>query len=139
VSEQSPTNEKSARFVLAIQALGSNATSPRDAAHEACHAMQWGVKKKWTRDNIHAKKPRERARGVRCEILARAVEQLVCADLGIDCGTVERWALVCWMEMIKNEGISLPTGDWLANNIRAAMETPEARDLAYRVLALTLG
>ena len=124
-------------LVAAVRAKGSDARDPRDAAHEACHALKWGVTKKWTRDNIHAKKPRVRSNGVSDEILARAVEQLVSADVGYDCGTVESWAFTCWMEMLKNEGISLPGGDWLEKRIRERMESPAARELADRVLALS--
>jgi hypothetical protein len=123
-------------LVTEVQRRGSDAANPRDAAHEACHALHWGVKKKWTRDNIHAKKPKTRFIAVRHEILARAVEQLVCAKLGVDCGTVEHWAFVCWMEMLKNERVSLPSGDWLATQIYEAMKTEEAQALATRVLAL---
>ena len=123
-------------LVDAVRAKGSDAGDVRDAAHEACHALRWGVSKKWTRDNIHARKPKNRSEGVRDEILARAVEQLVSADLGYDCGTVEHWATVCWMETIRNEGISLPVGDWLEKAIRSCMASKEARRWADRVLAL---
>lgn len=45
---------RATNLVNTIQAKGSDAMDARDAAHEACHALMWGVKKKWTRDNIHA-------------------------------------------------------------------------------------
>jgi hypothetical protein len=121
----------------AIRARGSDATSLRDAAHEACHALKWGVKKRWTRDNIHAKKPRVRAYGVADEIEARAVEQLVCRGLGVDCGTVDHWAHVCWMETLKNERISLPAGDWLADHIRSAMQRKATQKMVEKVIALS--
>ena len=133
-----------ADLVAIVRARGSDANEARDAAHEACHALSWGVKKPWTRDNIHARKPKDSRifgpmPGVREEILARAVEQLVCARLGYDCGTVEKWAMVCWMEMIKNEGISLPTeGNWLVTRVREDMKTERAAAMADRVLALTM-
>lgn len=123
-------------LVAIVRARGSDAEDPRDAAHEACHALEWGVTKKWTRNNIHAKKPRARAFGVSSEILARAVEQLVCRDLGVDCGSIEKWAAVCWMEMLKNEGIVLPTGDWLPDAVKQAMRHDRARRYADAVLAL---
>lgn len=124
----------SAVLLLAIRARGSDATTLRDAAHEACHALQWRVTKKWTRDNIHAKRPKARSSGVADEITARAVEQLVCARLGVDCGTVERWADVCWLETLKNERISLPTGSWLADQIRTRMASDGAKRMTERVL-----
>ncbi|WP_293365077.1 hypothetical protein [Phenylobacterium sp.] len=40
------------------------------------------------------------------------------------------------MEMLKNEGISLPAGDWLEKAIRKRMESPAAREWADRVLEL---
>jgi hypothetical protein len=125
----------------AIRKRGVTSSSIRDAAHEACHALEWGVKKPWTRDNIHAKKPKAHrifgpAPGIRSEVLARAVEQLVCGSLGVDCGPVEHWAAVCWMEMFKNERISLPEGDWLESRIRSAIGNPKSRAMADRVLAL---
>lgn len=123
------------RLVDAVRKRGSNADDPRDAAHEACHALEWGVTKKWTRDNIHARKPRIRSDGVSSEITARAVEAIVCADLGVKYD-VDKWAFTCWMEMLKNEGISLPTGSWLADAIRRRMKTDGARRMANRVLAL---
>lgn len=123
-------------LVEAVQARGSDARDIRDAAHEARHALKWGVRKKWTRDNIHAKKPRARSEGVADEILARAVEQLVSADLGYDCGSVFTWAMVCYVEMIKNERISLPGGDWLEKAIRSCMASKIARKWADRVIAI---
>jgi hypothetical protein len=128
-------------LITAVRAKGSDASDLRDAAHEACHALSWRVSAPWTRDNIHAKKPKPHRifgdmPGIREEILARAVEQLVCVKLGVDCGTVSRWALVCWMEMLKNERVSLPTGDWLEAQIRDAMGTALAEDMAKAVLRL---
>lgn len=123
-------------LVAAVRAKGSDASDVRDAAHEACHALSWGVKKKWTRNNIHAKKPRVRSEGVADEILARAVEQIVCADLGVECGSIEKWAMVCWMEMLKNERISLPTDGWLVESITSAIKSKRARAMADRILSL---
>lgn len=124
-----------AALVAAVRARGSDAKDPRDAAHEACHALEWGVTKRWTRNNIHAKKPRNRSEAVASEIMARAVEQLVSARVGYDCGPVEKWALVCWMEMLKNEKIALPTDGWLEGAIRLAMERQTTKKMADRIIA----
>jgi hypothetical protein len=117
------------RIIAAVQAKGNDARDLRDAAHEACHAIAWGVKKKWTRDNIHAKKPKRgplaRSQGVFDEISARAVEQLVCADLGVECWTIEKAATTCWFETLKNEGISLPSPQWIADCVRERMKSPQ--------------
>ena len=130
-------------LVAIVRARGSNANDPRDAAHEACHALDWDVKKPWTRDNIHARKPKNSRifgpmPGVRAETLARAVEQLVCQRIGFDCGSVEKWAMVCWMEMLKNERISLPTDGFLEKAITEDMTSARAITMAERVLALTM-
>lgn len=125
-------------FLAIVQARGSDARDVRDAAHEACHALQWGVTRPWTRDNIHAKKPRDRVSGIRSELLARAVEQLVCAEFAIDCGTVEKWAHVCWMEMLKNERIELPTNGWIETQVRAAMTSLDARRMVQRLLSMRM-
>jgi len=123
------------QLVAGVRAKGSDARDPRDAAHEACHAIEWKVKRKWTRDNIHAGRPklRNRAFGVRDEITARAVEALVCAELGIEYD-LEKWAMTCWMEMLKNEQISLPAGDFLPNAIKARMGTTHAKNLMHEIL-----
>lgn len=126
-------------LVAAVQAKGSDARDPRDAAHEACHALEWGVTKPWTRNNVHAKKPRRRGDGVASEILARAVEQLVSARVGYDCGSVEKWAMTCWMEMLKNEGIALPTDGWLVESIEFAMKSEKAKEMADQIIALADG
>jgi hypothetical protein len=128
------------QLLAAIVKRGVVSTSLRDAAHEACHALQWGVKRKWTRDNIHAKKPKRHRLfgdiGVRDEIVARAVEQIVCHQLGVDCGSVEHWAQVCWMETMKNERISLPSPMWLADQIRKQLDSATACRLADEVIGL---
>lgn len=122
-------------LVSAVRAKGSDATDARDAAHEAAHALSWGVTKKWTRDNIHAKKPRIAADGVYDELTARAVEALVCKRLGIP-HEVKQWAFVMVMEMIKNEKIALPSVDWASAGIELRMKTSIAKELAADVLAL---
>lgn len=122
-------------LVAAVRSKGSDARDVRDAAHEACHALKWKAKK-WDRESIHKKRPKVRGFGVSDEILARAVEQLVCADLGVECWPVEKAAMICWMEMLKNERVSLPGGSWLEDRIREAMAGKQARKEADAVLAL---
>lgn len=125
-----------AALVSAVKAKGSDAMDARDAAHEACHALMWGVKKKWTRDNIHAKKPRgSPSFGVRDEITARAVEALVCAELGIEYEQ-DKYVLLCIMETLRSEHIALPGFDWLKDAIVSRMKSPAAIEMASRVLAM---
>lgn len=130
-------------FVAAVRAKGSDAADVRDAAHEACHAISWKVPAPWTRDNIHARKPEDHRifgamPGVREEVLARAVEQIVCEELGVDCGGVAKWAMVCWMEMLKNERVELPTDGWLEKEIQEAMRGERAKAMAAQVLKLAI-
>lgn len=127
---------RAAALVDYVQRKGSDAEDPRDAAHEACHALSWSVRGKWDRDNIHRHKPKNRSEGVGEEILARAVEQLVCSDLEVDIGGITNWAMTCWMEMIKNERIALPSLEWLVDAIKERMLSKTARAMADRVLAL---
>lgn len=122
-------------LVDAVRARGSDARDARDAAHEACHALTWGVRKDWTRDNIHAKKPRNRSEGLSDEISARAVEAKVCEALGIP-HDLEKWAGVCFMELIKNERIAVPSFDWLLAAITARLRSPVVAAMASRILEL---
>lgn len=134
-----PTKEE---IIAAIRARGNNATDLRDAAHEAHHALQFDVKPgKWNRETIHRAivKGGRRAFGeaVFDEIRARAVEQIVCADYGVETGaSLEAWAMTSFMEAGKNSGIWTPSDfDW-AGKIRERMATPAARADADRVIAL---
>lgn len=111
--------------------------SLRDAAHEAHHALDAKVKRgRWDRETIHrAVMKMGKSRAVASEIMARAVEQIVCADLGVDCGTIENWAFISCIEAMK-AGVSMPSSEWFASQVRAAMATPKARKAADAVLAL---
>ena len=123
------------RLVAAVRAKGSDADDPRDAAHEACHALEWRVTRKWTRDNIHAKRPRgSAAYGVRDEITARAVEALVCEKLGVEYDQ-DRYLLACILETAR-DGIALPSFDWLKEAVVRRMTQNYVHDLTKRVLAL---
>lgn len=90
------------KIIKAIRARGSDATDLRDAAHEAHHALD-AKAKKWDRESIHrALMRRHRCALLRSEVMARAVEQIVCTRLGVDPkGDVEKWALVACLESIK--------------------------------------
>ena len=123
------------QLVAVARSHGSDAADARDAAHEACHVVQWGVRGKWTRENIHRRAPRVRGYGVADEIAARAVEALICQRLGIEYD-LKKWTMVCWMEQLKNERISLPTGSWLEDRIREQMGKPATARLVEKVLAL---
>jgi hypothetical protein len=123
-------------LVAIVRSYGSDASDIRDAAHEACHALKWGVRGKWDRESIHRRKPRVPGFGVADEMEARAVERVVCERLGYDPGPIEQWAMTCWMETLKSEGISLPTGTWVEDRIRERLARPATLKLAERILEL---
>lgn len=123
--------------IAAVRARGSDATDLRDAAHEAAHAFDGGAKR-WDRDSIHAallRLPHPRADMFRSEVLARTVEQIVCADLGVDCGTVEKWAGVAVREAA-HYGIAFSDYDTFLRLVRQYMDGREARKVADRVIDL---
>lgn len=127
----------SEQLIAAVRANGNDARDLRDAAHEAHHALEAKVKRgKWDRETIHcAVMKMGLGRAIQSEIMARAVEQIVCADLCADCGTVEEWAMVACMEALKSR-IQVPGLDWMVARIKAAMVSPEGRKAADAVLAL---
>ena len=122
-------------FLEAVRRRGSDARDVRDAAHEACHAIRWNVKKPWTRDNIHAKCPRRVSDKLGEEITARAVEQLVCERLSAPCDTLEKRAFTCAMEQMKMERINVPGLDWLIEAIRMRTKSQGAAKTADQVIA----
>lgn len=124
-------------LVAAVRAKGSDARDVRDAAHEATHALRWKVRAPWTRDRIHDKAPapRDASRKIREEIIARAVEALICAELGVEYD-LPTWAMTCAMEQVKMEGIAVPSLDWLIDAIKNHMAGLEAKRTAAAVLAL---
>lgn len=133
------TNDRAKALIDAIRARGSNARDLRDAAHEAYHAIDAGLSSGWDREVIHRALCRKHRRPIdllMSEVMARAVEQIVCADLGVDPGgDVDRWAMVSAMEAIK---FRLPHAEpsVFARYVRKAMEDGTARAAADRVLAL---
>ena len=127
-------------IIDAVRKRGSDPRNLRDAAHEAHHALDAKVKGKWDRENIHRYVRRMgNGRAVQSEIMARAVEQIVCARCGVDPGgDIEHWAFLAAMESIKNDRVNI----WqigkltLADCIKREMESPEAQSAANRVCAL---
>lgn len=126
-----PECGRAERITANIRAKGCDAVNVRDAAHEACHAMAWGLKGKWTRENITRKNPYRRrpALGVGDEITARAVEALVMQSLGLEYDQ-DRWVTMMMMETIKFDRIALPSHEWVKEAIVARMGTRTADALA---------
>jgi hypothetical protein len=95
-----PTAEE---VLLAIRARGCETTNLRDAAHEAHHAIEASVPEgKWGREAISkAVKRMGPGRAARSEIVARAVEQIVCERLGVTVKPLEERVGTSCMEAIK--------------------------------------
>lgn len=115
------------------QAHGSDAKSPRDAAHEGYHG--WSLQAKvWDRESIHAEIMKlERFERARQEIEARAAEWLICDSLGIDY-TLDDWVMISAMEAVRSDA-SMPFAEWrkgiqlardLSSSVRRFVEMLEA-------------
>jgi hypothetical protein len=130
------TDESRHPLVVEVRRRGSDACNVRDAAHEAHHALSSGTTN-WEREAIHRTLMRrfpDWPSRINEEILARAVEQLVCKDLAMPCWSVEKAAHVMFMEHVHNYKLQLP--DHMDRYIKRAMRTKTGRDAADRVLAL---
>ncbi len=139
--DQAEKERRAAAIIAAVVARGNRAHETgdlRDAAHEAHHALSVGLSGSWDRERLNRAMERKGPSYLlRSEVEARAVEQLVCADLGVDPGgSVDRWALVSCMEAIKNSRLDIGPPAPIADAIRRAMRSPEVRRAADRVLAL---
>lgn len=124
--------------VLAVRALGSDTTNLRDAAHEASHALELRVPRgKWSRVTIDRYAQRKKlGRGdISSEILARAVEQIVCERLGVPIASVDRLAAVAAMESNKLDRVSFDP-DVFASMVRQMMSSKRAGEMADAVIAL---
>lgn len=127
-----------ANVIAAVRRRGSTAADLRDAAHEACHALESDLRGKWTRERIHAKLTRGAFSGmflVESEIKARAVEQIVCKRLGVEIEAPEEWARVALLEMATTFGNAPPLDLFLAT-VAKRMASPTVIALADRVIAL---
>lgn len=136
-------NDQAHRILSAIRARGcepiGHGTDPgefRHAVHEAVHGIRLGAKS-WSNDAIHRACTRVRPGDrLREELIARAVEQLVCQRLGVACDTVEHFAFWTCMEALKNR-VDIGGPDEFARGVRRCME--DARTVAplvEQVLAL---
>lgn len=124
-------------FVAAVRARGSDARDVRDAAHEAFHALHAGVPAgQLDRESIHsALMAMRRGDAAASEVHARAVERLVCEQLGAPYGDPETWVSLALMEAVKS-GVAYPSFQWLRDAIDRVAKTAYAREKAAEVLAL---
>ena len=127
-------------LILAVQSRGSDAIDLRDAAHEASHALEAGARR-WDREAIHRallRKFRRPGDLVASEVEARAVEQLVCAHFGVDCGKVERWADWSILEALKHRLPIITDRQFMVKAIRTRMASKRTQAHAAKVIALVV-
>ena len=127
------------KLVAAIRARGVESSDLRYCAHEAHHALVCGVRKPWSVDAIDAAMRRTfKMYTLRfCdEIRARAVEQIICRRAGVDCGSVERWALVTSMECMKIDRVNVGDPAGIAAAVELQIVAPRTIAMADAVIAL---
>lgn len=132
------------QIIAAIRDRGSDARDLRDAAHEAHHALFANVRKRWTRDNVHAgvlRAARHRviagrdAALVKLELDARAVEWALCDRYGLPY-ELDKWADIMWWETAKSMSILLPDVDQVAQAIRLTRKRAIVETWADKIVAL---
>jgi hypothetical protein len=134
--------------IAAVRSCGNDPRDLRDAAHEACHAIEFGVKRgQWDRETINATLERRAHRTLEAfggrpmtmgmaEVRARVVERLVCEHLGVAYEPKD-WLMTSWMEAFKNSLINFPT-DFFETRIAEAYAKPSKRTLAVVEAILAL-
>ena len=127
------------KLIAAIRARGVESSDLRYCAHEAHHALVCGIRKPWSVDAIDKAMRRTfKIYSLRfCdEIRARAVEQIVCRRAGVDCGDVERWALVTAMECMKIDRVNVGDPAGIAAAVERQIVSPRTIAMADAVIAL---
>lgn len=124
-------------LISAIRSRGSDTTDLRDGVHEAHHAIEAGVPEgKWDRDTISRYVKRMgRGRAAASEIVARAVEQIICAKLGVETKPISHWAMISCMEAIKFREAFMDYTE-AVNAIESAMKQRRTLEAVDKVLAL---
>jgi hypothetical protein len=131
-------------LVEAIRRRGSNPRNLRDAAHEACHALEVGLRQPWQRERIHSALCEkvtgpgghlDNASFVAAELRARAVETLVCQAFEVDYD-IEGWAAISYVEALLAYGVRLPSVEWVCSGIEQHMDNRETVRIAARIRQL---
>lgn len=134
-------NEQATRVLNAIRAKGCQTfghgdDSLRHAVHESVHGIRLSVPV-WENEKIHRACVKVR-RGDRLseELIARAVEQVVCARLDVPCGTVEHFAFITCMESLKN-GLDIGKISLIATGVQRLMtDTKIVAPLVDQIIAM---
>jgi hypothetical protein len=101
-------------IVLLARRRGSDARDARDAAHEACHALEANASL-WARESIHQALCRMYtvpADLVMAEVRARAVEAEICRRLGISYDP-RRWLQAAEEETMLSQIGAMPLSEWV--------------------------
>ena len=125
------------RILAATRRRGVVPYEPGDvryATHEACHGIELALDD-WDVDTVHFALAEHRIGDrVVLECRARAVEQIVCARLGVPTASIEHWAFITSMEALRNR-IDVPI-DVFATGTRRRMDCPQTLSLVERILSL---
>lgn len=127
-----------AALIAAVRARGSDVQDVRDAAHEAAHALPRNLRD-WSRRSVDRAMQRiDLKRRLREETTVRAMEQVVCRELGAPCPSVEACALTTAMETLHYERVSIDP-ETFAAGVHAAMTDRATLRLARRVVDFATG
>jgi len=130
-------------LLAAVRARGSDARDLRDAAHEACHALDVHLEPPWTRTRIHQaitdivenEPEHERERLVGFELKARAVEHVICVSHDVP-HDLTAWSNTMWMETASSLGIFIPRPETLPRMLEQLTRTPAIRAMVARIRRL---
>lgn len=123
-------------LVVALRARGIDETDLRHCVHEASHALDAKMRGLWSNSAVSAAMKRlGPGRAAVSELLARAVEQIVCKRLGVETKSLDHWVGISVMEASKfgDRFLDYRTALDIANR---TMTTSEAEGRATEILAL---
>jgi hypothetical protein len=127
---------EAAALVGVLRARGVDNTDLRHCVHEASHALDAKMRGPWSNEAVsRAMKRLGPGRAARSELLARAVEQIVCKRLGVETTPLDKWIFTSCMEAIKFGDPFLKYEDALTA-ARSIMATAEAAARATEIIAL---
>jgi hypothetical protein len=123
-------------LVLALRARGVDDSDLRHCVHEASHALDAKMRGPWSNTAVSAAIKRlGSGRAAASEILARAVEQIVCKRLGVETMALDYWVGISVVEAIKFRDPFLDYVDALGAAQRM-MNSPAAKKRATDILAV---
>lgn len=123
-----------------VRDRGSDARDLRDAAHEACHALDVRLAPPWTRNRIHDaitdvcdNEPETASEQlIGFELKARAVEHVICVRQGVE-HSLTAWSNTMWMETASSLGIFIPRPEALPGMIESLTRTSAVRAMVARL------